>query len=228
MARRRIADCIRRRGGKTWTLSKFISNRAGFIDVAMDPRNPQVLYAASWERGRTPYMIESGGRGSGLWKTTDGGATWAEITGGGFPTGVKGRIGIGLSPSNPDVIYALVEAARPRPEDRTYPNIIPFRAGCIEAQTPAARGQSRTTTTTAHSTILKFASIRGIAIACSSRRRRCSCRSTAEDVAAGSTGCAHRHARCAGSIPRIPSASPSRTTAGSRSRSMAAERSSRR
>src|SRR6185503_15616419 len=101
-------------GGKTWTLSKFISNRAGFIDVAMDPRNPQVLYAASWERRRTPYMIESGGRGSGLWKTTDGGATWTEITGNGFPTGVKGRIGIGLSPSNPDIIYTLVEAARPR------------------------------------------------------------------------------------------------------------------
>jgi len=100
-------------GGQTWTMSKFISNRAGFVDVAMDPRNPQVLYAASYERRRTPYTLESGGPGSALWKTTDGGATWTEITGNGFPTGVKGRIGLAIAPSNGDIIYAMVEAARP-------------------------------------------------------------------------------------------------------------------
>lgn len=100
-------------GGHTWTLSKFISDRAGFVDVAMDPRDPEVLYAASYQVRRTPYSLESGGRGSGLWKTTDGGKTWTEIVGNGFPTGVKGRIGLAIAPSKPDVVYAMVEAARP-------------------------------------------------------------------------------------------------------------------
>ena len=101
-------------GGRTWTMSKFISDKAGFVDVAMDPRNPDVLYAAAWERVRGPYFLRSGGPGSGLWKTTDGGATWTEISGGGFPASMKGRIGIAIAPSNPDVIYTMVEADRPR------------------------------------------------------------------------------------------------------------------
>jgi photosystem II stability/assembly factor-like uncharacterized protein len=106
-------------GGQTWTLSKFISPKAGFVDVAMDPRNPDVLYAASYARRRTSYILESGGPGSGLWKTTDGGKTWSEIVGNGFPTGVKGRIGVAIAPSNADVIYAMVEAARPT-KDGSY------------------------------------------------------------------------------------------------------------
>ena len=97
-------------GGKTWQLSKFISDKAGFVDIAMDPRNPEVLYAASWERVRTPYSLQSGGPGSALWKTTDGGRTWREIKGGGFPETTKGRIGLAIAASNPDIVYALVEA----------------------------------------------------------------------------------------------------------------------
>src|SRR5262245_43468531 len=100
-------------GGQTWTLSKFISDKAGFVDVAMDPSNPEVLFAASWERYRTPYSLQSGGPGSGLWKTTDGGTTWTEVKGGGFPATMKGRIGLAWSRSNPRVLYALVEAAPP-------------------------------------------------------------------------------------------------------------------
>jgi len=114
-------------GGNTWSLSKFVSNRAGFVDVAMDPRNPEVLYAASYERRRTPYMLESGGPGSELWKTTDGGKTWTEIVGNGFPTGVKGRIGLAVAPSAPDLLYALVEAARPS-TTRTYVPTMPAPA----------------------------------------------------------------------------------------------------
>ncbi len=97
-------------GGRTWKQIKFISDKAGFIDIAMDPRNPNVLYAASWERIRKPYFLKSGGPGSGLWKTTDGGSTWTEIKGGGFPPTDKGRINVVLAPSNPDVVYAMVEA----------------------------------------------------------------------------------------------------------------------
>ncbi len=98
-------------GGRTWTLSKFVSDHAGFVDVAIDPKNPDVLYASSWERWRTPYSLQSGGPGSGLWKTTDAGAHWAEVKGGGFPAGTKGRIGLAIAPSDPNVVYALVEAA---------------------------------------------------------------------------------------------------------------------
>jgi photosystem II stability/assembly factor-like uncharacterized protein len=97
-------------GGETWQLVKFISDKAGFVDVAMHPRDPNVLFAASWERVRGPYFLRSGGPGSALWKTTDAGATWTKVQGGGFPETMLGRIGIAISPSNPDVMYTLVEA----------------------------------------------------------------------------------------------------------------------
>jgi hypothetical protein len=97
-------------GGKSWKLVKFISNKAGFVDLAMDPTNPDILFASSWERVRGPYFLNSGGPGSGLWKTTDGGTTWTEVKGGGFPETMKGRIGIAIAPSDAKVVYALVEA----------------------------------------------------------------------------------------------------------------------
>ncbi|HEV7837620.1 MAG TPA: hypothetical protein VGO75_06070, partial [Gemmatimonadaceae bacterium] len=97
-------------GGATWRLSKFISDKAGFVDLVMDPKDHNTLYASSWERVRGPYFLKSGGPGSGLWKTTDAGATWREIRGGGFPETTKGRIGIALAASNPQIIYAWVEA----------------------------------------------------------------------------------------------------------------------
>ncbi|MEJ7810753.1 MAG: hypothetical protein WKG32_10130 [Gemmatimonadaceae bacterium] len=97
-------------GGKTWALIKFVSDRAGFVDVALDPRNPDVVYASSYERYRTPYSLNSGGPGSALWKSTDAGKTWAELKGNGYPEGTKGRIGLAVAPSNPDVVYALTEA----------------------------------------------------------------------------------------------------------------------
>ena len=100
-------------GGNTWKLVKFISDKAGFVDVKADPRDPNVVWAASWERLRTAYSLKSGGPGSGLWKSTDAGSTWNEVKGNGFPTSTKGRIRIGISRSNPDVMYTMVEAARP-------------------------------------------------------------------------------------------------------------------
>jgi photosystem II stability/assembly factor-like uncharacterized protein len=97
-------------GGKTWHLSKFISDKAGFVDVAMHPTNPDILFAASWERVRGSYFLNSGGPGSALWKTTDGGVTWTEVKGGGFPETTKGRIGIAIAASDPNVMYTMVEA----------------------------------------------------------------------------------------------------------------------
>ena len=97
-------------GGTTWQLSKFVSDKAGFVDLAMDPKDHNTLYASSWQRVRGPYFLNSGGPGSGLWKTTDAGATWREIRGGGFPETTKGRIGIAVSPSNPQIVYTWVEA----------------------------------------------------------------------------------------------------------------------
>jgi hypothetical protein len=99
-------------GGTTWELVKFISDKAGFVEIAMHPRNPDVLFAASWERVRGPWFLQSGGPGSALWKSTDGGDSWIEVVGGGFPTAMKGRIGLAISHSNPDVMYAMVEAEK--------------------------------------------------------------------------------------------------------------------
>jgi len=108
-------------GGRTWQMSKFVSDKAGFVDVAMDPSNPNVLFAASWQRVRTPYSLTSGGPGSALWKTTNAGATWTRVTGGGFPSTMLGRIGLAISRSDPKVIYALVEAdSLPNPHPKPH------------------------------------------------------------------------------------------------------------
>jgi photosystem II stability/assembly factor-like uncharacterized protein len=97
-------------GGESWELVKFISDKAGFVDVAFHPDDADVLFAASWERVRGPWFLNSGGPGSALWKSTDGGDSWTEVVGNGFPETTKGRIGIAISPSNPDRMYAMVEA----------------------------------------------------------------------------------------------------------------------
>ena len=98
-------------GGKTWERVLFVNRDAGAVDLAMDPTNPRVLYASFWRVRRTPYSLESGGPGSGLWKSTDGGDTWTELTRKpGLPKGSLGIIGITVSPSNPDNLYAIVEA----------------------------------------------------------------------------------------------------------------------
>ena len=106
-------------GGQTWQLVKFVSDKAGVVDVALDPSNPNVVWAASWQRVRGPYFLNSGGPGSALWKSTDAGKTWTEVKGGGFPETTKGRISIAISLSNPRVMYTMVEAdtlPNPKPD----------------------------------------------------------------------------------------------------------------
>ncbi len=100
-----------RDGGATWQHVLFRSERAGAADLSMDPQNPRVLYAALWEAQRSPSRMTSGGPDSSLWKSTDGGDTWTDITRNpGLPTGVLGRIGVAVSPADGRRVYAVVEA----------------------------------------------------------------------------------------------------------------------
>ena len=101
-----------RDGGTTWQQVLAPRNDStGTIDLVMDPTNPRVLYAAMWQVRRYPWDFESGGAGSGLFKSVDGGDTWTELTRhDGLPDGVVGKIGIAVSPANPDRIWAQVEA----------------------------------------------------------------------------------------------------------------------
>jgi photosystem II stability/assembly factor-like uncharacterized protein len=98
-------------GGKTWEKVLFRSNLAGASDLVMDATNPNVLYASLWEVYRKPWTLESGGAGSGIFKTTDGGDTWTEITRApGLPRGAIGISGVAVSPANPDRLWAIIEA----------------------------------------------------------------------------------------------------------------------
>jgi photosystem II stability/assembly factor-like uncharacterized protein len=100
-----------RDGGRSWQRVLFANRDAGAVDLILDPGNPRILYASTWRVRRTPYSLESGGPGSALWKSTDGGDNWTELSvNAGFPKGTLGIIGITVSPSNPRNLYALVEA----------------------------------------------------------------------------------------------------------------------
>lgn len=102
-----------RDGGDSWQRVLFVSNEVGAVDLAMDPSNPRILYASFWRVLRTPYSLESGGPGSGLYKSIDGGDTWEELTGNeGLPQGTIGISGVAVSPSNNKNIYAIIEAEK--------------------------------------------------------------------------------------------------------------------
>jgi photosystem II stability/assembly factor-like uncharacterized protein len=96
-------------GGKTWSNVKFIDEDTGFTDLVIDPVDTRTLYAASYQRRRTTWGFNGGGPGCALWKTVDAGKTWVKLEGNGLPDGVLGRIGLDLSQSNPNVVYAQIE-----------------------------------------------------------------------------------------------------------------------
>ncbi|QXD15853.1 hypothetical protein GQ464_002575 [Rhodocaloribacter litoris] len=100
-------------GGKTWRKVLYVNERTGIADLVMDPANPDKLIAAMWEFRRWPWFFTSGGPGSGLFVSFDGGETWTRRTHeDGLPEGELGRIGLAIARSNPDVVYALVEAKK--------------------------------------------------------------------------------------------------------------------
>jgi photosystem II stability/assembly factor-like uncharacterized protein len=98
-------------GGKSWRRVLHVSDSAGAVELAMDPSDPQTLYASFWHAYRTPWKLVSGGTGSSIHKSTDGGETWTNISRHpGLPTGTLGKIGITVSPANPRLLFALIEA----------------------------------------------------------------------------------------------------------------------
>ena len=100
-------------GGLTWNRILFANNKTGAADLVMDPTNPNKLIAAMWEHKRDPWFFNSGGEGSGLHMTHDGGKTWKKLTDeDGLPKGNLGRIGVAIAPNKPNIVYALVEAEK--------------------------------------------------------------------------------------------------------------------
>ncbi|MGI9261568.1 MAG: WD40/YVTN/BNR-like repeat-containing protein [Woeseiaceae bacterium] len=100
-----------RDGGQTWERILYVSDAVGAVDLAMDPTNPRIMYASFWRILRTPYSLESGGEGSSIWKSVDGGENWVELTGNeGLPQGTIGISGIAVSPTNNKNVYAIIEA----------------------------------------------------------------------------------------------------------------------
>jgi photosystem II stability/assembly factor-like uncharacterized protein len=97
-------------GGSTWKKSLYLSPGSGASDIAMDPKRPNVVYAGMWRFRRVPWDFSSGGEDGGLFKSTDGGRTWRKLTGHGLPSGLTGRIGLAIAPSNPNRVFALIEA----------------------------------------------------------------------------------------------------------------------
>jgi photosystem II stability/assembly factor-like uncharacterized protein len=122
-------------GGKSWEKVLYVNEKIGVIDLVLNPRNPQVLYAAAYDKQRLPWQMVNGGPESGIYKTTNGGGNWTRLRGG-LPEGRIGRIGLDYFHGNPDILYAVVENQNPRP---AAPTVAPAAPGA-GAPAPATYG----------------------------------------------------------------------------------------
>ena len=135
-------------GGKTWNKVKFIDDDTGFNDIVLDPVNSSIIYASSYQRRRSGCCFNGGGPGSAIWKSVDAGKTWNKLTGNGLPPGTYGRIALDVSRSNPNVVYAQVEAgvtgtpvATPPVQQTAATEATPAGAAAVTpAGAPAGRG----------------------------------------------------------------------------------------
>ena len=96
-------------GGKNWEKVLYVDANSGAVDLAMDYNNPRILYASFWDHQRLPWYVRSGGEGSGIWKSTDGGDTWKKLNQG-LPKSVMGKIGVTVSRASPKLVYAIIES----------------------------------------------------------------------------------------------------------------------
>lgn len=99
-----------RDGGKSWQRVLYKDADSGASDVAFDPNNANILFAGLWQMRRSPWLMTSGGPGSGLWRSADGGDSWTQLTGAGLPEGEWGKVGVAVAPSDSNRVYALIEA----------------------------------------------------------------------------------------------------------------------
>ncbi|GAG20620.1 unnamed protein product, partial [marine sediment metagenome] len=124
-------------GGKTWqklTAGLPDNGKTGCTDVKMDPRNPDILYAAFWQRLRKPYHFESGGPNGGIFKSINGGRSWKKLKEG-LPTGDLGRIGLALYRKNPEIVLAIVEHGfQPKPSTKDYKNMSKLGSGIYRSE----------------------------------------------------------------------------------------------
>jgi photosystem II stability/assembly factor-like uncharacterized protein len=97
-------------GGKTWSKTLYVGPQTGAAELAMDPNDPDIIYASMWQFRRMPWTFHSGGPDDGIWRSQDGGKTWTRLTGHGLPTGIMGRSAVAIAPSDSKRIYALIEA----------------------------------------------------------------------------------------------------------------------
>ena len=132
-------------GGETWEHVLYVDDETGCADLVIDPNNPDKLLAAMWTHRRQPWNLTSGGAGSGIWVTHDGGANWdRRTTKDGLPKGELGRIGLAIAPSRPNVLYALVEAKRSalcRSDDGSHRVIVAEQAPRAAPLIASAEGQ---------------------------------------------------------------------------------------
>jgi len=127
-------------GGKSWRKTLFIDENTGATDLVVHPVNPNILYAAMYTRRRTVWGFASGSANTGIWKSTDGGERWTRLTGNGLPNGTMGRIGLDVSRSNPNVVFAQIEVA-PDKEPQGAARAPAATTGAPPAEGPVAGGQ---------------------------------------------------------------------------------------